>query len=634
MNPNQDPTVVAGSGSGNAPEPESTADAATVVLPAGSTQMSSGQATSILPGAAASTSRSALPSVGDLLGPYVIDSKLGEGGMGCVYLTHHRENQDEIRAIKVISPEMANDSFFVETFVREARVLSRMTGHDALVKYFFFDRRADGLVYIVMEFVGGVSLGERLNKKGKLTPAEVRALMTRCAEGLSTLHQRKIIHRDLKPDNIILPDGLPEQAKIVDFGIAKASELGKTVVEQGGFVGTPHYASPEQLYGRLIDERSDIYSLGLVLAHAATGKSLRAGLAPHEILKASEALPDLSAVPRELRDDLTRMLQPDPRNRPASMDELLGAKPGGGGPKRGLMIGGGAVAALLVAGGIAAVMLSKPSTSNNKPAVATTAEAAKTGPTATAASGPAEPSEPAKTTTPSPATTPSPSLESIAAGLTTQLSQFDCATLIAKPEDGKIALDGFVQSESDKSRATAQAEQASGRPVVSRLQVLQFPFCAVKQLATTFPSQGDIQILPSHVDRQFRIGDLIALTVTPPRGVTHGWLTVELIDAEGNIGQQLPVAGSTAPGSDGLFNSGDPIRVGFPGSPSTVTAEDPPGPMMMLAIYSEKRLQVAPKDGEAIRAYLPRLRDAVAAAGGSTSADTVMIDVVKARTSQ
>jgi predicted Ser/Thr protein kinase len=628
MNPNQDPTVVAGSGSGNAPEPESSADAATVVLPAGGTQMSGGQATSILPGAAASASRSALPSIGDLLGPYVIDSKLGEGGMGCVYLTHHRENKDEIRAIKVISPEMANDSFFVETFVREARVLSRMTGHDALVKYFFFDRRADGLVYIVMEFVEGVSLGDRLNKKGKLTPAEVRALMTRCAEGLSTLHHRKIIHRDLKPDNIILPDGHPEQAKIVDFGIAKASELGKTVVEQGGFVGTPHYASPEQLYGRLIDERSDVYSLGLVLAHAATGKSLRAGLAPHEILKASESLPDLSAVPRELRDDLTRMLQPDPRNRPASMDELLGAKQGGGSSKRGLIIGGGAVVALLVAGGITAVMLSK------SPApVATTAETGKT-PTTTVAPVPATPSEPAKTTPPAPAATPSQSLESIAANLTTQLSQFDCATLIAKPEDGKIALDGFVQSESDKSRATAQAEQVAGRPVISRLQVLQFPFCAIKQLAATFPGQGDIQILPSHVDREYRIGDLIALTVTPPRGVTKGWLTVELIDAEGNIAPQLPVPGSTAPGSDGSFNTGNPIRVGWPGSPNTVTAEDPPGPIMMLAIYSEKRLAVLPKDGETIRAYLPRLRDAVAAAGGSTSADTVMIDVVKARTSQ
>ena len=608
MNPNQDPTVVAGSGGAGAPEPDVSADAATVVLPAGGTQMSM-QATSILPGAP-TTPRSALPSVGDLLGPYVIDRKLGEGGMGCVYLTHHRENTDEIRAIKVISPEMANDTFFVETFVREARVLSRMTGHDALVKYFFFDRRDDGLVYIVMEFVSGLSLGDRLNKQGKMTPAEVRALMTRCAQGLSTLHQRKIIHRDLKPDNIILPDSLPEQAKIVDFGIAKASELGKTVVESGGFVGTPHYASPEQLYGRLIDERSDIYSLGLVLAHAATGKSLRAGLAPHEILRASESLPDLSAVPRELRDDLTKMLQPDPRNRPASMDELLGAKPNSSGSNRGL-IAAGIVAGLLLVGGGGALLLSK------KPTADQTAPVTATQPAAVAKQPAAVPA--------------GPSIESMAAALTGQLAQFDCAKLVASAENGGIALDGFVQSESDKSRAIAQAEQGTGRPVTSRVEVLQFPFCAIKQLAGTFPGQGDIQILPSHVDRQYRVGDLIALTVTPPRGVTKGFLTVELIDAEGNVGQQLPVVGSTAPGSDGSFTSGDPIRVGFPGSPSTITAEDPPGPMMMLAIYTDKRLSVSPKDGETIRAYLPRLRDAVAAAGGNASADTVMIDVVKAR---
>jgi serine/threonine-protein kinase len=581
--------------------------------------MGSGQATSILPSATAPR-RGVLPSIGDLLGPYVIDRKLGEGGMGCVYLTHHRENQDEVRAIKVISPELASDNFFVDTFIREARVLSRMNQHDALVQYFFFDRRDDGLVYIVMEFVAGISLGDLL-KKGKMQPAEVRLLMERCAHGLATLHNRKIIHRDLKPDNIILKEGKPENAKIVDFGIAKASELGKTVVESGGFVGTPHYASPEQLYGRLIDERSDIYSLGLVLAHAATGKSLRAGLAPHEILKASETLPDLSAVPRELRDDLTKMLQPDPRNRPASMEDLLGVrKKSGGGSKMGLIAAG--IVGLLVVGGGAAFLLSKPSSQT-----ADTAPVAK--PSDSAAIAPASPPpSAAKPATVAPVAPPS--LDAIAATLTTQLSQYDCAGVMAKADNGKIVLSGFVQSDYDKNRAVTQAGQSAGAPVVSRLDVAPWPFCAVRQMAATMPEQGNIQIEPSHPDGEYKIGDVIAETITPPAGVSKGWMTVDVIDASGNFLQLLPATGAAGSSRSGWFNANAPVKIGFPGSPyPEITASPPVGQMMILAIYSENKLDVPQQDGEDMHSYLPRLRSAVSAASGDTSASFTMLNVVK-----
>ncbi len=628
MTGKQDPTVVSGSADGNAAVPEPAADQATVVMPAGGgTQMSSGQATSILPSATAPR-RGVLPSIGDLLGPYVIDRKLGEGGMGCVYLTHHRENRDEIRAIKVISPELASDTFFVDTFIREARVLSRMNQHDALVQYFFFDRRDDGLVYIVMEFVEGTSLGDIL-KKGKMQPGEVRQLMERCAHGLVTLHNRKIIHRDLKPDNIILKEGKPENAKIVDFGIAKASELGKTVVEQGGFVGTPHYASPEQLYGRLIDERSDIYSLGLVLAHAATGKSLRAGLAPHEILKASETLPDLSAVPRELRDDLTRMLQPDPRNRPASMAELLGVRTKSGGSKTGL-IAAAVVVALAVIGGIAAVLLSKPAAETAATPPAPMANTAAGTAAVPATSPPAHAPLTPAAATPIPVAPAPPSLDAIAATLTNQLSQYDCASVTAKADSGKIVLSGFVQSDYDKTRAAAQAGQSGNSQVVSQLEVAPWPFCAVRQMAATMPEQGNIQIQPSHPDGEYKIGDLIAETITPPAGVSKGWMTVDVIDAGGNMAQLLPATGADGSSRTGWFTTSAPIKIGFPGGPyPVITASPPLGQMMILAIYSENKLDVPFQDGEDMHSYLPRLRSAVAAAVGDTSASYTMLNVVK-----
>jgi serine/threonine-protein kinase len=157
----------------------------------------------------------------------------------------------------------------------------------------------------------------------------VRRLRDRLARGLAAAHDKGVIHRDMSPDNVILGQGDLEQAKIIDFGIAKLADSSATTIIGDDFAGRYAYASPEQigLYGGQVDVRSDIYSLGLVLATAATGKALNMGEISESLVSVIEArkrVPDFSSVPPELRPELGSMLEPDPADRPQSMREVIG----------------------------------------------------------------------------------------------------------------------------------------------------------------------------------------------------------------------------------------------------------------------------------------------------------------------
>jgi serine/threonine protein kinase len=292
---------------------------------------------------------------------FEIEKLIARGGMGEVYRARHRITGDPI-AIKTIRPELAGDEKIAELFKREAQAL-RNIRHPAIVSYEGVFDDGTGQLFIAMEFVDGPSLS-RLIQNGPLPPADIRRLRDRVADGLAAAHAQGVIHRDLSPDNVILPGGRIDAAKLIDFGIAKQTDSSKATVIGNDFAGKYSYAAPEQLglQGAEVGPRADIYSLGLVLAAAAAGAPLDMGNSLPSAVHARMKVPDLSRVPAELRNELSSMLQPDPAQRPQRMAELVApaagsrrqAVDGGGTSARrgaGPMIGGIAAALLILLGG-------------------------------------------------------------------------------------------------------------------------------------------------------------------------------------------------------------------------------------------------------------------------------------------
>jgi len=260
---------------------------------------------------------------GSLIGhTYRIEALLARGGMGEVYRARHVElNTDH--ALKIILPELANNQRIVDLFRREASVL-RTIRHDAVVAYDGVSRDENGRLYLVMEFVDGPSLSKLMGNR-TFTAEEVRQLRDRLADGLAVAHEKGVIHRDISPDNVILPGGDVDKAKIIDFGISKMADPEQKTIVGDDFAGKFSYVSPEQLgmFDGKVDGRSDIYSLGLVLVAAAQGEALDMGQSPISVIEARRAVPDLSRVPAAVRADLAAMLQPDPAKRPQSMREMI-----------------------------------------------------------------------------------------------------------------------------------------------------------------------------------------------------------------------------------------------------------------------------------------------------------------------
>lgn len=309
-----------------------------------------------------------------LFGEYEIVNVLGVGGMGEVYRARHRR-LDEHRAIKVMHAELSKKKGASEFFYREAKALLAVR-HPAVVHCHDLLSDDQGRVYLVMEMIEGIPLSKKMND-GPLSPDDVAILGARVSHGLAAAHRKGVIHRDLSPDNIVLPNGRVQEAKIIDFGIAKLLEEGEgTIVD--GFKGKLSYASPEQLgfHGGKIDGRSDFYSLGLVLIAAAMGRPMAMGTTVVEAVDARrnfKKLPD--AIPVGLRSAIQPLLALDPDDRPKYVDRLF-VVPGGaegstdsgristggpsgatskssaGGNRVGMIAGGAAAAALVVGGGL------------------------------------------------------------------------------------------------------------------------------------------------------------------------------------------------------------------------------------------------------------------------------------------
>jgi serine/threonine-protein kinase len=267
---------------------------------------------------------SQLPIGTVLFGTYEITGVLGGGGMGWVYRAVHR-NQGTPRAIKVIRPDLVADPAVSQLFNREAAALLKIQ-HEAIVRCFDQLQDENG-VYLVMELVQGESLAHML-QDGPLSPSQVVTLKRRIAQGLAAAHAAGIVHRDISPGNIILPDGLVEEAKLIDFGVAQVSTAAAGTI--AGFKGNLAYASPEQfgLFGGKVGPASDIYSFGLVLAEAAGGRPVPMGQTLHEACEIRKSPPRLPLnIPPELTSEIAPMVQPDPKQRPKSAAELLKMQP-------------------------------------------------------------------------------------------------------------------------------------------------------------------------------------------------------------------------------------------------------------------------------------------------------------------
>jgi len=446
----------------------------------------------------------AVLSPGNLLGnTYVIEALLARGGMGEVYRARHVELGTE-HAIKIILPSLADDPKIVQLFRDEARKLGRVN-NDAVVDYEGFFRDERGLRYLVMEFVHGEALDQILRRR-RLEPDEVLRLRDRLALGLAAAHEMGIVHRDVSPENILLPGGSVDRAKLIDFGIAKSMDPSGVTVIGGDFAGKFSYVSPEQvgLFGGRVDLRSDIYSLGLVLAAAAMGfgKKLDMGSTAPTMIAARQRVPDLSEVPATLRPVIASMLEPRPEDRPPSMRALLRE------PKtrrlsdwrslygqRTLVMGG--VLLSLLAASVGLYFSVRP-----------------------------------------------PSLEALSAQVAIATAGYQCAALnYTVGADRSLALSGHLATQDDLDRlkrAIAGIRGISGTPAFN-VRLMIWPYCEVIGLLTpllNLPTHDAPTLALSSKAEEARLGECMMLDVVTPN--FDSYLYIDYYDAEGEVLHLLP----------------------------------------------------------------------------------------------
>ena len=202
------------------------------------------------------------------LGKYKLLKKLGQGGMGEVYLAEDTKLGRQA-AIKVLSRQLASKDDFVQRFHREARAMAKMN-HENAVSVFDVDEE-NGFHFVAMEYVDGKSMQKWMDELGKLPIGDALHVVLRCAEALQVAHQQNMIHRDIKPDNIMLTR--KGKVKVADFGLAKATDEDMSMTQTGTGLGTPYYMAPEQARNaKHVDNRTDVYAIGVMLYYFVTGK--------------------------------------------------------------------------------------------------------------------------------------------------------------------------------------------------------------------------------------------------------------------------------------------------------------------------------------------------------------------------
>jgi Protein kinase domain len=471
-----------------------------------------GEATRLLTGGAASSGL----APGTLLGnTYIIEALLARGGMGEVYRARHVELGSE-HAIKIMLPSLAEDPKIVQLFREEARKLGRLN-NDAVVDYEGFFRDAHGLRYLVTEFVAGESL-EQVLRRRRLEPDEVVRLRNRLALGLAAAHEIGIVHRDVSPENILLPDGNIDRAKLIDFGIAKSTDPAGLTIIGSDFAGKYSYVSPEQvgLFGGRVDLRSDIYSLGLVLAASAIGfgRKLDMGNSAPTMIAARQRPPDLSEVPAGLRPVIAPMLEPRPDDRPPSMRALLSkegeasgaaARGSAGEPlftsKRHLVWWAALAATALAASVVAALIVVREAI-------------------------------------------PPPSIEEVRTQIAAATSEYRCAALdYSVAPDRSVHVSGFAPTQGDIERVRSAVDKIGGiRKLVFDVGLRIWPHCEAVALLqpvmkrTPAPAPS-LALVPPGAGAH--LGDALVIDVRAPS--FDGYIYVDyFVDAEGDVIHLFP----------------------------------------------------------------------------------------------
>lgn len=280
-------------------------------------------------------------SLGSLTGQtldqrYQINRKLGEGGMSYVYQAQEIGTEQQV-AVKILTPRLSRDPASVERLRREATIATRLN-HPNVCPILRLGETSDRLIYLVMPYLEGEPLSEHETRRGPFPVAEGIPLLVQVCHGLGHAHELQIIHRDLKPENVMLvPDPAAAtgfRAVVMDFGLAKERRAGPDVVKltaTGIVLGTPEFMSPEQIRGKPLDGRSDVYALAILAFELFTGQLPFTGKSAQETMIArlrGAPLP-LRAVrgdlPAKLETVITRALSVNPADRYESMAELAHA---------------------------------------------------------------------------------------------------------------------------------------------------------------------------------------------------------------------------------------------------------------------------------------------------------------------
>src|SRR5262245_21850776 len=267
------------------------------------------------------TSKPALTEIGN----YEILARIAEGGMGTVYKARRRSD-NLIVAIKIIPSSAARNQVLVQRFKREFNA-ARQLDHPHVVKAIEFCEQPPN-PYLVMEFVDGESLGQKIEREGKLSETEATRIMAQVCQGLHRAHKQNLIHRDVKPDNVLI--ALDGMAKITDLGLVKDIEGEMNLTRTGRGLGTPHFMAPEQFRNaKHADIRCDIYSLGATMYMMVTGKMPFDGCGPLDawMKKSNNEFP----APREIDPSISermdwairRAMHADPESRPATCREFI-----------------------------------------------------------------------------------------------------------------------------------------------------------------------------------------------------------------------------------------------------------------------------------------------------------------------
>jgi serine/threonine protein kinase len=212
-----------------------------------------------------------IPGVGEILAGYRIEQELGRGGMSVVYRALD-PRLNRLVALKVLAPQLAHDAGFRQRFLRESQVAATIEHPNVVPVYEAGE--SEGVLFIAMRMVRGYDLRALLDREGALAPERAADIVSQTAAGLDAAHEQGLVHRDVKPGNILLApssSGEPEHVYLSDFGLTKRSRSDSALTQSGQFVGTVDYVAPEQIEGKVVDHRADIYSLGCVTFECLTG---------------------------------------------------------------------------------------------------------------------------------------------------------------------------------------------------------------------------------------------------------------------------------------------------------------------------------------------------------------------------